>query len=225
MTIKVDLETPLLARNEEMAQEIRYLCQDHHLVIINMMSSPGAGKTTLLEAALGMLTGRLNVAVIEGDIATTRDADRISKQGVTALQLNTQGACHLDARMIYQALKQLDLDKLDLVIVENIGNLVCPAEFDLGESLRVVVLSTTEGNDKVVKYPLMFREAQMLILNKMDLLNFTDFKVSELEDDLRMINPNMEIFYVSARQGDGIGAVADRLVESVMIARQAQDER
>lgn len=215
MTIKVELGAAILARNEEMAEEIRYLCQDHKIFLVNIMSSPGAGKTTLLEKALKYLKTQLRVAVIEGDIATTRDADRISAQGIEAVQLNTNGACHLDARMVYQAIKQLDLSALDLILVENIGNLVCPAEFNLGENLRLVLLSTTEGNDKIVKYPVMFREAHMFILNKIDLLPYTDFNLSELERDLRRLNPQLEVFHVSARLDQGIEDWANRLVSIV----------
>lgn len=212
MTITVELGTSLLARNEEMAEEIRYLCQDHGIFLINIMSSPGAGKTTLLEKGLKYLKTKLRVAVIEGDIATTRDADRISAQGIEAVQLNTNGACHLDARMVYQAMKKLDLSALDLILVENIGNLVCPAEFNLGEQLRIVLLSTAEGNDKIVKYPVMFRDAQMFVLNKIDLLPYTDFNLTELEKDLRAINPELEIFHVSARSEQGVEGWANRII-------------
>lgn len=213
MTIKVELGTTLLARNDELAAEIRYLCQENKILLVNIMSSPGAGKTTLLEKTLPKLKERVRVAIIEGDIATTRDADRISAQGVTAVQLNTNGSCHLDARMIYQAIEKLNLAQLDLIIVENIGNLVCPAEFNLGEDLRVVLLSTTEGNDKIVKYPLMFREAQILVVNKTDLLPYTDFDLKELEQDALTINPDLQIHYVSARQGQGIDEFAGQLAD------------
>lgn len=215
MTIKVELGTPLLARNEEIAEEIRYLAEENHLFIINIMSSPGAGKTTLLESALGYLQKELRTAVIEGDIATTRDADRISAHGVEAVQLNTNGACHLDARMVYQAMQKLTLSQVDLLLIENIGNLVCPAEFNLGEDLRLVLLSTTEGNDKVVKYPVMFRDAQMLVLNKVDLLPYTDFSTEELERDVAGLNPALEIFYTSARLGQGIEDWAQRIIQIV----------
>ncbi|CAA7601647.1 hydrogenase accessory protein HypB [Acididesulfobacillus acetoxydans] len=212
MTIKVDLGTPLLARNEEMAEEIRYLAAENQIFIVNIMSSPGAGKTTLLEQALGYLTKELRTAVIEGDIATTRDADRISAHGVEAVQLNTEGACHLDARMVYRAMQKLDLTQVDLLLIENIGNLVCPAEFNLGEDLRLVLLSTTEGNDKVVKYPVMFRDAQMLVINKVDLLPYTDFSREELAGDVAGLNPALEIFYTSARSGEGVENWVKRLV-------------
>ncbi|GAB6172422.1 hydrogenase nickel incorporation protein HypB [Paradesulfitobacterium aromaticivorans] len=211
MTIKVELGTTLLARNDELAAEIRYVCADNGIFLVNIMSSPGAGKTTLLEKTLPKLKNKVRVAIIEGDIATTRDADRISAQGVTAVQLNTDGGCHLDARMIYQALQQLNLAQLDLIIIENIGNLVCPAEFSLGEDLRIALLSTTEGNDKIVKYPLMFREAQILVINKTDLLPYTDFNIKELEHDVLAINPDLQIHYVSARQDTGIDSFAEQL--------------
>ena len=215
MTITVRLDSPILLRNEEAAREIRDLCQENKIFLVNIMSSPGAGKTTLLEATLRRLDRRVRTAVIEGDLATTRDADRIAALGVPAVQLNTNGACHLDARMVLQALSQLDLANLDLVIVENVGNLVCPAEFDLGESLRVVVLSTTEGNDKVSKYPLIFRTAGLMVLNKVDLLPYTDFSVPELAADTRLINPDLEILHVSARSGDGLDAWVQRLSQTV----------
>lgn len=213
MTIKVELGTTLLARNDELAAEIQYLCEKNKIFLVNIMSSPGAGKTTLLEKTLPKLKERLRVAIIEGDIATTRDADRISAQGVTAVQLNTNGGCHLDARMIYQSMEKLNLAQLDLIIVENIGNLVCPAEFNLGEDLRIVLLSTTEGNDKIVKYPLMFREAQILVVNKTDLLPYTDFDLKELEQDALAINPALQLHYVSARQSQGIDAFAGQLAD------------
>ncbi|WP_206812579.1 hydrogenase nickel incorporation protein HypB [Paradesulfitobacterium ferrireducens] len=222
MTIRVELGTSLLARNEEMAAEIRYLCQDNNIFLVNIMSSPGAGKTTLLEKSLNFLKTHIKVAVIEGDIATTRDADRISAQGINAVQLNTNGACHLDARMVYQAFQKLDLSALDLILVENIGNLVCPAEFDLGENLRIVLLSITEGNDKIVKYPVMFRDAQMFLLNKIDLLPYTDFNLAELEKDLRTINSELEVFHVSARLGLGIEAWSNRLISIVRNHRRSE---
>lgn len=222
MTIRVELGTSLLARNEEMAAEIRYLCQDNNIFLVNIMSSPGAGKTTLLEKSLNFLKKHIKVAVIEGDIATTRDADRISAQGINAVQLNTNGACHLDARMVYQAFQKLDLSALDLILVENIGNLVCPAEFDLGENLRIVLLSITEGNDKIVKYPVMFRDAQMFLLNKIDLLPYTDFNLAELEKDLRTINSELEVFHVSARLGLGIEAWSNRLISIVRNHRRSE---
>lgn len=215
MTITVELGTPLLARNEEIAEEIRYLCQENGIYLVNIMSSPGAGKTTLLEKGIKFLQAKLRVAVIEGDIATTRDADRISAHGIEAVQLNTNGACHLDARMVYQAIKKLDLKNLDLILVENIGNLVCPAEFNLGERLRIVLLSTTEGNDKIVKYPVMFRDAQMFILNKIDLIPYTDFSLDELQKDLSIINPELEVFQVSARLDQGVEDWANRIINLV----------
>ncbi len=215
MTITVQLDTPVLLRNEEAAREIRALCQENGIFLVNIMSSPGAGKTTLLEATLRLIRDRLPVAVIEGDLVTTRDADRIAALGVPAVQLNTNGACHLDARMVLQALGKLDLAALNMVIVENVGNLVCPAEFDLGENFRVVVLSTTEGNDKVSKYPLIFRTSGLLVLNKIDLLPYTNFSVPDLVEDATLVNPNLKILQVSARRGDGIEAWAEYLVTLV----------
>ncbi|ABZ84056.1 hydrogenase accessory protein hypb [Heliomicrobium modesticaldum Ice1] len=202
--MQIKLGQNLLGANGVIAGEIRRLMEEKGIFLLNLMSSPGAGKTTLLEKTLTALKDRLRLAVIEGDVATTKDAERIARLGISVVQINTHGACHLDAAMVRDVLPAFDLDSLDLLIVENVGNLVCPAEFDLGESMKVVVLSTTEGNDKVLKYPLMFREADALLLNKIDLLPFTDFHLDELADDLGRIHPGLPRFDLSARTGEGM---------------------
>ncbi len=201
--VKVRLATPVLQENNEVARENRERFRKHGIFVLNLMSSPGSGKTSTLERTIGHLAGRLRMGVIEGDIYTTKDAERVEAQGVPVVQINTAGSCHLDARMIRPALEDFDLDNLDLLIVENVGNLVCPAEFDLGEDARVAVLSITEGNDKPMKYPLVFRQSEVVLINKVDLLPYTDCDISQMERDLKLINPELRLFRVSARLDEG----------------------
>jgi hydrogenase nickel incorporation protein HypB len=176
------------------------------------MSGPGAGKTTLLERTAEALGKRVRMAVITGDIATTRDADRIGRHGVPALQINTGGACHIEAHQIARAADDLKTGKLDLLIIENVGNLVCPAEFDLGEHDKVMMLSCTEGHDKPGKYPLMFQESRALILNKMDLQPHTNFDVEAALADARALNPTIEVIKMSAWKGEGLQTWFDWLL-------------
>jgi len=201
--VKVRLATPVLQENNEVARENRERFKKHGIFVLNLMSSPGSGKTSTLERTIGHLAGRLQMGVIEGDIYTTKDAERVEAHGVPVVQINTAGSCHLDARMIRPALEDFDLDNLDLLIVENVGNLVCPAEFDLGEDARVAVLSITEGNDKPMKYPLVFRQSEVVLINKVDLLPYTDCDISQMERDLKLINPELQLFRVSARLDEG----------------------
>ncbi len=204
----------IMRRNENLAGANRALFDSHGILTINIMSSPGAGKTTLLEKTLPMLKG-LGIAVIEGDLMTTRDAERISRHGVPVVQINTEGGCHLDANMINQALKQFDLEKLDLIIVENVGNLICPSTYMLGEHHKVVVLSVPEGDDKPGKYPMMFQEASVCILNKIDLLPYSNFNVESFSQDVKSLNPDLEIIETSAVTGKGLeqwcGWLKDRI--------------
>jgi hydrogenase nickel incorporation protein HypB len=211
--VKVRLATPMLQENDEVARENRNLFRERGIFVLNLMSSPGSGKTSTLERTIENLPEGLRMAVIEGDIYTTRDADRIEARGVPVVQINTAGACHLDARMIKPALEDFDLGAIDLLIVENVGNLVCPAEFDLGEDARAVVLSVTEGNDKPMKYPLIFRLSKAALINKIDLLPYTDCDMAELERDMAMINPELKTFQVSARTGQGFERWLEWLAE------------
>lgn len=201
--VKVRMAAPVLQQNDEVAAENRELFLQKGIFVLNLMSSPGSGKTSVLERTIEGLSGRLKMGVVEGDIYTTRDAERIEKYGIPVVQINTAGACHLDARMVKPALEDFDLGEIDLLIVENVGNLVCPAEFDLGEDARAAVLSVTEGNDKPVKYPLVFRESRVVLINKIDLLPYTDCDIDQLEKDLKQINPELVLFRVSARSGEG----------------------
>jgi hydrogenase nickel incorporation protein HypB len=174
--------------------------------VLNLMSGPGAGKTTLVERTAQHFQGKLRMAVINGDIETRRDADRIERAGVPVLQINTGGACHLEADTIARAADQLDPAHLDFLLIENVGNLVCPAEFDLGEHDKAMILSVTEGDDKPGKYPLMFREARVMLLNKIDLLPYVDFDPDAAERDARALKPDLEVLRMSTRSGAGLDA-------------------
>lgn len=201
---EVSVAQDVLGDNARDAQRNRERFAQAGVYVLNLMSGPGAGKTTLLERTAEALAGRLRVAVIAGDLETRRDADRIGRHGVPVTQINTGGACHIEAHQIARACEAFDLAALDLLIVENVGNMVCPAEFDLGETGRVMVLSCAEGADKPGKYPLMFRESQLLLLNKVDLLPYTDFSVEAAIADARALNPRLEVLQVSARTGAGL---------------------
>lgn len=194
----------ILDANERIAANNRTLFDEKNIYVINLMSSPGAGKTTLVEKTIEALRGKYRIAVIEGDIQDTVDADRVAKLGIPAVQINTGGACHIDGNMIQQALSSLDLDRIDLLICENVGNLVCPAEFKVGENAKVMILSTPEGADKPGKYPLMFRESAVMILNKMDLLPYVDFDMAKAKRDALKLNPSLAVFEVSCRTGSGL---------------------
>ncbi|MDA8077978.1 MAG: hydrogenase nickel incorporation protein HypB [Nitrospiraceae bacterium] len=202
--MKVKVVTKILEANDRIALENRRLFDKAGVFVVNLMSAPGAGKTSVLEKTLAQGTG-LRIGVIEGDIAGSDDAERIEKFGIPVVQINTGGACHLDANMIYEALGDLPLAGLDLLFIENVGNLVCPAEFKVGEDMKVMLLSVTEGHDKPLKYPLMFQESSALILNKMDLVPHTDVDISKIRKDALSLNPALKIFEVSCRTGEGIG--------------------
>jgi len=204
--------------NEKMADENRELFNRHGIFVLNMMSSPGSGKTTTLEKTLAAIMPEIRCAVIVGDICTTNDADRLSVSGAPVVQINTDafgGDCHLAAHVIEKAAVNIPLDEIDLLIVENIGNLVCPAEFDIGEDARVVILSVTEGEDKPLKYPLMFRESDVAILNKTDLLPYLDYDVAEAVSSIRQIHPDMPVFEMSSKTEAGMGPWLDWLREQV----------
>lgn len=201
---QIKVETNILQANDDVASLLRQQFQEKGIAVINLISSPGAGKTTLLEQCIPKLVKKYRVGVIEGDILTTRDADRIAKLNVPVVQIETKGACHLDANMIMKAVKQLDLDNLDLIIIENVGNLVCPATFELAEDAKVVVLSIAEGSDKPAKYPTIFTRAKACILNKMDLLPYSNFSLEDFYQDINRINPKIKVFEVSALKDTGL---------------------
>ena len=200
----VELERDVLAHNAEHAARNRRRLADLGVAAINVLGSPGSGKTTLLEASIPRLRPGLEVVVVEGDLQTRRDADRIAATGAAVHQINTGEACHLDAHGVGHALDCLPLRSGTLVVIENVGNLVCPAGFDLGESARVVVLSTAEGDDKVEKYPIAFRGLAAVVVSKVDLLPHVDFSLSRCREHVAALSPGAEIFEVSARTGEGL---------------------
>ena len=201
--MKVKVATKILEANDRIAIENRRLFDKAGLFVINLMSAPGAGKTSILEKTLSQDSG-LRIGVIEGDIAGSDDAERIEKLGAPVVQINTGGACHLDANMIYEVLSDLPLADIDLLFIENVGNLVCPAEFKVGEDIKVMLLSITEGHDKPLKYPLMFQESSALLLNKMDLAPHLEVDIDKIRRDSLSLNPNLKIFEVSCKTGQGI---------------------
>ncbi|MFB3776281.1 MAG: hydrogenase nickel incorporation protein HypB [Bryobacteraceae bacterium] len=198
------LEQRILKRNSEVADENRRLFDAHGVYAVSLASSPGSGKTSLLEKSLAFLREEVSVGVIEGDVQTDRDARRIESLGVPVVQVVTNGTCHLDAQMVQGALTQLEIGKVELLFIENVGNLVCPASYDLGEHLRVVLASTTEGEDKPLKYPAMFRRSQALVMNKIDLLPYLPYDLQEAKALALRVNPSLEIFETSCTTSSGI---------------------
>ncbi len=207
--MKIVAAQNILKANEQLAAENRARLEAAGVRAVNVLGSPGCGKTTLLEALAARLRGRLRAAVIEGDIAGSLDAQRIEVLGLPVVQINTNGACHLDAVMVASALAELDLAAIDLLLIENVGNLVCTAGFDLGEHLRIVLLGVTEGDDKAVKYPAIFQGADALVLTKLDLLPHTNFNVERITADMRRLAPRAEVFQLAALHGTGTAPAAD----------------
>ena len=211
--MKIVAAKSLLKANDQLAAENRAKLEAAGVFGLNVVGSPGSGKTTLLEALFRQLKDRVRPAVIEGDIAGSIDAERIAQLGVPVIQINTEGACHLDANMVAAALDGVDCQPIDLLVIENVGNLVCTAGYDLGEHLRVVVLSTSEGDDKAVKYPAIFQGSDALFITKMDLLPYSNFEPERIAADMKRLAPKAEIFQVAALHGEGISAAADWLAE------------
>lgn len=209
---KVTIAQNILAVNEQVAQEIRQDLTARGIRTLNIMSSPGAGKTALLERTIERLHSQLGIGVIEGDVETSADAERIEAAGAQTVQINTRGACHLEAHMIRAALAEIELAEIKLLVIENIGNLVCPAAWDLGEDLRIVVVSTTEGDDKPAKYPHMFATSQVMIVNKLDLLPYVDYDLQKVRQQALAINPHLRIFELSCRTGEGFAAWCEWLM-------------
>lgn len=196
----------ILGKNDMIAAENQALFKDKKIFALNLMGSPGAGKTSLLERTMAALKDddEIRMAVIEGDLFTSKDADRIAKYDVPVIQINTSGGCHLDAPMVQQVAKQLDLDNINLLVIENVGNLVCPAEFNVGEAKKGVVLSITEGDDKPMKYPLIFKESDVIVLNKVDILPYCNFDMDAAKEDINTLHPGANIIEVSCTQDKGI---------------------
>jgi hydrogenase nickel incorporation protein HypB len=200
----ITIERKVLAKNDEIARQNRDLFARHGLFVFNLVSSPGAGKTSLLERTLEALRDRLRLAVVEGDVQTDFDAQRVARYGVPVVQIVTNGGCHLEAKLVQDALAAIDLAPLDALVIENVGNLVCPANYDLGEALKVVLVSTTEGDDKPLKYPGMFRNASVLVINKIDLLPYVPCDLAALRRNALQINPALRVFETSCTTRAGI---------------------
>lgn len=213
--MKVKLVTNILEANDRIAEQNKKIFKDAGVFVINIMSAPGAGKTTLIEKTIQALKDKIRIGVIEGDIAGTDDAQRIERLEIPVVQINTGGACHLDANMIHEVMSDLPLNELDLVIIENVGNLVCPAEFKIGEDMKAMLLSIAEGDDKPLKYPLMFQESSALILNKIDLLPYTNANLDKIKKDSLSLNRNLKIFEVSCKTGEGLNSWTDWLLSNV----------
>ena len=216
--MKVNVMTDILKANDLLAKDIERLLLEKRIASWNLMGSPGSGKTAVLEKAIPMLPGSMRAAVIEGDIATSNDAERIAATGVQSAQINTDGACHLDAAMVRSALETIDLEEITILFIENVGNLVCPAGFSLGETGRIIVSSITEGDDKPEKYPSMFSTADLVLVNKMDRLPGTDFRMSYFMKGIKRIKPKADIIPVSARDGSGFEKFISWLVDHVPLS-------
>ena len=200
----VTIEKKILEKNDELANRNRTCFNEKNIFVLNFVSSPGSGKTSILEKTFEKLNGSLNVAVIEGDVQTNLDAQRVAQYKIPVVQIVTRGGCHLEANLVADALKNISLENIQLLIIENVGNLVCPANYDLGENAKVVVISVTEGDDKPLKYPNMFRHSLVLIINKIDLLPYVNCNIETLKRNALQINPNLLVFETSCTTNEGI---------------------
>ena len=212
---QIEIKKDILGAHEAIARENRELFNKKGTFVLNLMSSPGAGKTTLLERTIELLKDTFSLGVIEGDITTAYDAERIAAHGIQVVQINTGGACHLDSTMIKKAMAEFTSDSLDFLIIENVGNLVCPAEFNLGEDAKAIILSVTEGEDKPLKYPMMFRIADALIINKVDLLPYIDCSMSRIIKDVKSFNRDLKIFETSCTKKTGLNTWKEWLQEKI----------
>ena len=214
----ITIERKILEKNDEIANRNRELFKKNNLFTINLLSSPGSGKTSLLERTIEALKEKIKIAVIEGDVQTDFDARRVERYNVPVVQIVTNGGCHLEAKLVSDALSNMSLEGINMLVIENVGNLVCPAGYDLGEDLKVVMLSTTEGDDKPLKYPKMFRNASILVINKIDLLPYVNCNIDELRKNALQINPHLKIFEISCTSGEGIdkwcGWINERIQKS-----------
>ncbi|MCU0848906.1 MAG: hydrogenase nickel incorporation protein HypB [Spirochaetes bacterium] len=214
----------IMESNREMASDIKSLLKSKKIYMINIISSPGSGKTTMIDRIISSLKGKYRIAVIEGDVKTTQDAERLSRHDIQLIQIETErfgGGCHLESSWIMKCFESFDLDNTDLIIIENIGNLVCPAEFELGDDERMVVLSVTEGEDKPIKYPLVFNTSKTMVLNKIDLLPYLDYKLDRMSEYLKRVNPNIRVFNVSSTKGDGMDDLIRYIEENIKKKKSA----
>ena len=217
---EIDVKQRILAANEAAAAEVRARYRGDGTLVINLISSPGSGKTTLLEKTVARLGGRLRLAAIEGDIATERDADRLRAAGIPARQILTGGACHLDARQVQGALADAAFPPLDVLLIENVGNLICPTSYDLGEDLKVALLSVAEGDDKPFKYPAIFSRARVTVITKVDLLPHVEFDIAAVKEQVSVLNPAGRLLATSARSGEGMAEWCG-LLEELLAAKRA----
>ena len=211
----IDINKPILEKNDKLAAELRERFAENHVYVVDLLASPGSGKTSTILAPIDALRDEFNIAVVEGDIASTVDAERISAQGIPAVQINTGGSCHLESHMLKRAIDVLDLERLDLIIVENVGNLVCTTDFDLGENAKVVILSVPEGDDKPLKYPTVFQVSDAIVLNKVDTMPLFDFDREAFEAAVHELNPHAPLFPIAATKGDGVEEWASWLADRV----------
>jgi len=221
----ITIERKVLEKNDELASKNREVFHQQGAFVINMVSSPGSGKTSIVERTLEHLKDKLRIAVIEGDVQTDFDAQRVATFGVPVVQIITNGGCHLDAKLVQDALQSLPLKGIQLLIIENVGNLVCPANYDLGEHIKVVLASTTEGDDKPLKYPAMFRNASVLLVNKIDLLPYVQCQLGELKDNAIRMNPSLKIFETSCTTKQGIDQWCEWLEQQVLKYSSTSTER
>lgn len=213
--MQIDVKQPILQKNDSLAAELRKRFAENHVFVLDLLASPGSGKTSTILATIDALRDEFNIAVIEGDIASSVDAEKIKAQGIAAVQINTGGACHLESAMVKRAIDILDLERLDLIILENVGNLVCPTDFDLGENAKVMILSVPEGDDKPLKYPGVFQVSEAIILNKVDTMPVFNFDKEAFESAVKQLNPTAPIFPMSATNGEGVQAWAEWLAERI----------
>ena len=223
---KIQVLTDFLEANDAIALENKRVFDRHKILVLNLMSSPGAGKTLILEKTIEKVKKNFKFAVIEGDVATSNDAKRLAKYDIPVVQITTEsfgGACHLDANMVRKAMEKIDLSRVEILFIENIGNLICPAEFELGEDRKIIVLSLTEGEDKPTKYPVAFRNAELLLINKVDLLNHLDLNLKLLLQNAKKVNPKLKVLQVSAKTGVGIDTWIEWLKKGFQLKRKKQN--
>ncbi len=213
--MQIEMHKPILDKNDALAAQLRQRFAENHVYVVDLLASPGSGKTSTILATIDALRDEFNIAVIEGDIASSVDAEKIKAQGIPAVQINTGGACHLESAMLKRAIDVLDLERLDLIIVENVGNLVCPTDFDLGENAKIMILSVPEGDDKPLKYPGIFQVSDAVILNKVDTLPVFDFDREAFETSVRELNPTAPLFPIAATKGDGVEEWASWLADRI----------
>lgn len=220
MTEKVTIEKKVLSENDKIAASLREQFKQKGIFAINLVSSPGSGKTSLLEKTISKLQADYKIALVAGDVQTENDANRLIKAGGEMVRpIVTGGACHLDANMVNNVISNFDLDNIDLFVIENVGNLVCPSSYDLGEDMKVVLISTTEGDDKPLKYPGMFRRSSVMVVNKTDLLGFSDFELSKVKENARQINGQLTVFETSCKTGEGVDKWLEWLKQQIAAKR------